>query len=92
MRIHLDNSTDLEFEFEVSTGFLLMTGINADDPTGVDVTSAEGKTVLRTKGPTSQIVEITATAGSAPVHLVVRENGGVVADDWFAGERGPDSG
>jgi len=85
IRIDLENDAELEVDVEVSNGFLLVTGINADDPTGFDVTSAEGRTVLRTRGPASQVFEITATAGAVPVRLVVRENGVVVADDWLTG-------
>ena len=90
LRIDLEDDAEVEVDVEVSDGFLLVTAIDVEDPTGVVVLSEGGKTILRARGPASQVLEITATAGAVPVHFVVRENGVAVADDWLSGDPGVD--
>lgn len=81
IRIDLGSTTDLEIDLEAAEGFLLVTGIEADDAAAFDVMATAGRTALRLQGPTSRTLEITTTSGRVPIRLVVREKGVVVADD-----------
>jgi hypothetical protein len=90
--IDLGSDTDLEVEMEVAQGFLLVTGIGSSATNGLEVTATNGKTIFRTRGPAAHSIEITATIEAVPVRLIVRANGLVRADDWFAGDADGDLG
>jgi len=81
--IELVSATDLEIVLEAAGGMLLPTGIDTINSAGFEVTAAAGSTVIRTHGPAVHELEFTATGITEPVHLVVRSNGSVVADDWL---------
>jgi len=83
IRIDLATPTDLEIVLEVTDGFLLPTGIDTLDSAGFEVVAEDSKTVVRTHGPAAHELEFTVTEDAAPVHLIVRSNGSVVADDWL---------
>ncbi len=86
IRIDLATATDLEIVLEVATGLLLPAGIDTLSSAGFEVVAGASKTVVRTRGPASHQLKFTATEGAVPVHLIVRSNGFVVADDWLADE------
>jgi len=81
--IELETATELEIILEVADGMLLPTGIDTIDSAGFEVTADAGRTVIRTHGPAVHKLEFTATGITEPLHLVVRSNGSVVADDWL---------
>ncbi len=89
IRIDLATATDLEIVLEVADGMLLPTGIDTLSSAGFEVVAGASKTVVRTQGPASHELKFTATEDAVPVHLIVRSNGSVVADNWLkAGGKG----
>jgi hypothetical protein len=85
--VELVSATDLEIVLEVADGMLLLTGIDTVVSAGFEVTAVAGRTVIRTHGPAVHELKFTTTEITEPVHLVVRSNGAVVADNWLhAGE------
>jgi hypothetical protein len=83
IRVELATETDLEIDLEVADGVLLLSRIDPADDAGFEVTTAAGKTVLRTRGPAARRFEITATDEAVPVRFVIRSNGAVVAEGWL---------
>lgn len=81
--IELVSATDLEIVLEVADGMLLPTGIDTVDSAGFGITAGVGRTVIRTRGPAIHELKFTTTETTESVHLVVRSNGAVVADDWL---------
>jgi len=81
--IELATATELEIVLEAAGGMLLPTGIDTIDSAGFEVSAIAGRIVIRTHGPAAHELEFAATGITEPVHLVIRSNGAVVADDWL---------
>lgn len=85
IEIELTTETDLEIDLEIAGGMVLLTGVDPVAATGIEATSAPGRTVVRARGPATHRLEFISTVEKAPVHLVIRTDGTVVADELLAG-------
>lgn len=84
--IELVAETDLEIDLETADGLVLLTGVDPTVTAGIEATTAPGRTVVRARGPATHRLEFLSTIDEAPVHLVIRADGTVVAEKWLTGK------